>query len=163
MAFFLCAPAIIYLLFSLIQIIIDIYKGLFNTAFIKTFVMIIVTFLLNLLCEQGMSIISWVIVFIPFIFMTIIISLLLYVFGLNATTGSFQKYPSNITVDKDNNIIIYDPYYNYLLHPAYYENQSIFIPNPNASTTSTTNTNTSSATNNPPLPSGNSSDPSYQS
>ena len=31
----LCPPALIYLIFSLVQIIIDTLKGLYNTAFIK--------------------------------------------------------------------------------------------------------------------------------
>ena len=158
----LCTPAIIFVIFSLIQIIIDIYKGLFNTAFIKTIVMIIITFLLNMLCEGGMSIISWIIVFIPFIFMTVIITLLLYAFGLNTTTGTFQKYPNNITIDEDNNIIVYDPYDNYILHPAYYENESIFIPNPNALNETTQSTTVTDISNNY-FPSNSSSDPSYQS
>jgi hypothetical protein len=159
----LCAPAIIYLIFSLIQIILDILKGYLNTAFVKIIVMIIITFLLNLLCKGGLSIISWIIVFIPFIFMTVIITLLLYVFGLNATTGTFQKNPNNISnnisIDKNNNILIYDPYDNYEKHPAYYQNPNIFIPNPNASIKQTNNS--SSQNNN--LPNWITSDPSYHS
>jgi len=89
--FYLCAPAIIYLLFSITQIIIDTFRGLYNKVFIKIFVTILFTFFLNTLCQLGMSIISWIIVFIPFLFMTIIVSILLYIFGLNETTGSFEK------------------------------------------------------------------------
>ena len=44
----LCGPAIIYLIFSLTQIIIDLFKGLYNTAFMKTIVMTMVTLLLNI-------------------------------------------------------------------------------------------------------------------
>ena len=66
----LCAPALIYIAFSLTQVVIDTFKGLYNTAFFKFIVMIIITFLLNALCQSGMSIISWIIVFIPFIFMS---------------------------------------------------------------------------------------------
>jgi predicted membrane metal-binding protein len=84
----LCAPAIIYLTFSLIQIIIELFKGLYNTAFLKFIVMIMLTLLLNILCESGLGIVSWFIVFIPFILMTVITSLLLYIFGLNATKGT---------------------------------------------------------------------------
>ena len=40
----LCAPAIIYVIFSMIQIVIDTFKGLYNTAFMKSIVMIFVTF-----------------------------------------------------------------------------------------------------------------------
>jgi len=86
----LCAPAIIYLIFSITQILIDTFKGLYNTAFIKTIVATMVTLLLNILCSQGLSVVSWIIVFIPFILMTVIVSILLYVFGLDATTGKLN-------------------------------------------------------------------------
>ena len=86
----LCAPAIIYLVFSLTQIIIDTFKGLYNTAILKTIVMILITILLNALCDTGMGVISWIIVFIPFIFMTVIITLLLYIFGLDPASGKLN-------------------------------------------------------------------------
>jgi predicted membrane protein len=88
--FSLCAPALIYVAFSLTQIIIDTFKGLYNTAFFKVIVMVIITILLNSLCQSGMGIISWIIVFIPFIFMSLIVAILLYVFGLDPTTGSLN-------------------------------------------------------------------------
>jgi len=83
----LCAPALIYVAFSLAQIIIDTIKGLYNTAIIKVFVMIIITILLNTLCQTGMGIISWILVFIPFILMSVIVGILLYTFGLDPSTG----------------------------------------------------------------------------
>jgi hypothetical protein len=86
----LCPPAVIYLIFSLTQILIDSYKGLYNTAIIKGIVMVMVTLLLNILCEQGLSVVSWLIVFIPFILMTFIVSVLLYTFGLDASTGTLK-------------------------------------------------------------------------
>jgi len=88
--FNLCAPALIYVAFSLTQIIIDTFKGLYNTAFFKIIVMIIITILLNSLCEAGMGIVSWIIVFIPFIFMSVIVVILLYVFGLDPATGKLK-------------------------------------------------------------------------
>ena len=97
--FNLCAPALIYVAFSLTQIIIDTFKGLYNTAFFKVIVMIIITILLNALCESGMGIISWIIVFIPFIFMSVIIAILLYVFGLDPATGKL-----NLQYDKCNSL-----------------------------------------------------------
>jgi hypothetical protein len=163
----LCAPAIIYVIFSMIQIVIDTFKGLYNTAFMKSIVMIFVTFLLNLLCEGGLTIVSWIIVFVPFILMTVIVTMLLYIFGLNATTGqsnySCKKYPDNITVDANNNIIIYDPDYNYLKNPAYYKKPNIFIPNTNANTNTNTSIYNSQGQTQVPTPSFYSSDPSYQS
>ncbi len=77
-----CSPALLYIAFSITQIIIDIFKNLYQTAIIKFFVMIIFATILNILCNRGLTIISWVIVFIPFIMMTIITSLLLVAFGL---------------------------------------------------------------------------------
>jgi len=88
----LCGPALIYLVFSLTQIIIDIFKQLYNTAFLKFIVMIIFTILLNILCEKGLGIVSWMIVFVPFIFMTLITSILLFTFGLTPTTGKVGDY-----------------------------------------------------------------------
>jgi hypothetical protein len=86
----ICAPALIYIAFSLTQIIIDTFKGMYNTAFFKVIVMIIITLLLNALCQSGMSIISWIIVFVPFMFMSLIVGILLYVFGLDAATGTLN-------------------------------------------------------------------------
>ena len=94
----LCGPALLYVGFSLVQIIIDIFKELYNTAFLKFLIMIIFTIVLNILCDLGLGIISWLIVFIPFIFMTVITTLLLFVFGLDPKKGKY-KY----SVDDINN------------------------------------------------------------
>ena len=79
----LCGPALVYIGFSLIQIFIDIYAGVFNSAFLKFIIMIIFTLILNILCSLGFTVIAWVLVFIPIIMMTIISTLLLRVFGLD--------------------------------------------------------------------------------
>ena len=102
----ICSPAIIYLGFSLTQIIIDIYKSMYNTAFLKFIVSIIFTIILNILCERNLHIISWIIVFIPFIFMTIITTILLYIFGLDPFFGKL-KYDIQ-TYDDNNNIIYHE-------------------------------------------------------
>jgi hypothetical protein len=110
--FNLCPPALIYLVFSLTHIIIDTFKGLYNTAFFKLIVMIMVTFLLNILCEGGLSVVSWIIVFIPFIFMTIIVTMLLYIFGLDAASGTINykcKDSSNTTTTSTNQVTVVTP------------------------------------------------------
>lgn len=104
----LCAPALIYVAFSLTQIIIDTFKGLYNTAFFKVIVMIVITILLNALCQSGMGVVSWIIVFIPFIFMSVIVAILLYVFGLDAATGQLNFKCDNCdssSTDKGGNLI----------------------------------------------------------
>lgn len=140
----LCAPAIIYLIFSIIQIIIDTIKGLYNTALMKVIVMVMVTFLLQILCNRGLNVISWIIVFIPFILMTVIVSLLLYFFGLNSSTGKINytckdkekiidtttTTLQNIYTDSQGNIVIYDPYYDPVNSPVYYKSPNIIIPKP---------------------------------
>lgn len=148
----LCAPAIIYVIFSVTQILIDLYKGMYNTAFMKVIVASMVTLLLNILCERGLNVVSWIIVFIPFILMTIMVSMLLYFFGLDAATGTLDytckdresttKVVNNknntnnknnmkgVSQDVNGNILIYDPEYDEKMRPVYYEKPNIIVPNP---------------------------------
>jgi hypothetical protein len=79
---YICPPASLYLAFSIIQILIDMFRGEMDTAFLKFLVMIIFTIALNMLCASGLGIISWFIVFIPFILMTYITTILVFVFGI---------------------------------------------------------------------------------
>ena len=80
-------PALIYLIYATSHVIIDTYKGLYNTAFVEVWQAVLFTFLLNVLCQHGLGVISWLIISIPFILMTVIASVLLFVFGLNPATG----------------------------------------------------------------------------
>jgi hypothetical protein len=175
--FQLCTPSIIYLIFSITQILIDLYKGLYNTAFMKVIVASMVTLLLNILCERGLSGVSWVIVFIPFILMTLIVSVLLYFFGLDAASGTLDykckdqtgiksktntTYPEGISTDTYGNIIIYDPEYNPSLHPVYYQSPNIIVPNPHMNDHKNNNLIQDVETHYPVVP-GWSSSPEYQS
>lgn len=90
----LCGPALIYFVFAISQVIIDTGRGMYNTAMVKFMVTILITIMLNHLCSIGLGLISWFIVFIPFILMTLIISILLYVFGLDPKSGKLNlDYP----------------------------------------------------------------------
>ena len=91
----LCAPALIYIVFSITQITMDSLKGLYNVAFVKLFISLLFTILLNHLCQRGLGIISWIIVFIPFMLMSLIVALLLTMFGLDPSTGK-------LNIDKQN-------------------------------------------------------------
>ena len=86
----LCPPALIYLIFSFTQIVIDTLKGYYNMATMKLWVAFVFTILLNYLCQSGLGIISWIIVFVPFILMTVIVGILLVVFGLDPRTGKLR-------------------------------------------------------------------------
>jgi len=164
----LSAPAIIYLIFSITQILIDTFKGLYNTAFMKVIVTVMVTLLLNIMCERGLGVVSWIIVFIPFILMTVIVSMLLYIFGLDASTGNLNykcdgsksSCGNGITVDALGNVVIYDPNYNPSISPVYYESPNVIVPNPNA--TYYNQPTNAVVTQYPVVPHGTSS-PAYQS
>ena len=120
--FKLCPPALIYVVFSLAQILIDTFKGLYNTAFMKFVVSILVTLLLNGLCEGGLGIVSWIIVFIPFILMTFVVAMLLYIFGLNASIGASSVQTTTTTTTKSpqaSPVIKKDFIPNYSTSPAY--------------------------------------------
>ena len=84
----LCSPALLYLVFSVTQVVIDTIKGLYNVALLKFIMMILFTLLLNILCERGLGVISWIIVFIPFLLMSLITTILLFVFGLDPSSGN---------------------------------------------------------------------------
>jgi hypothetical protein len=140
----LCVPAIIYVIFSITQIIIDTYKGLYNTAIIKTIIMFMITTLLQILCDRGLNVVSWIIVFVPFILMTVIVSIILYVFGLKASTGLIDSTNNktnnsnndstacdkNVYKDSEGNIVIFHPYYDAKKNPVYYDLPNIIVPNP---------------------------------
>jgi len=87
----LCTPALIYLIFSVAQVLIDTFKGMYNTALIKILLTIVFTFLLNYLCQAGLGILSWIIIFIPFILMSVIVTMLLFVFKLDPKTGKVRR------------------------------------------------------------------------
>tara|TARA_Y100000992_G_scaffold302359_1_gene276226 strand:- start:3556 stop:4131 length:576 start_codon:yes stop_codon:yes gene_type:complete len=99
----LCSPAIIYLIFALTQIIIDIFKSLYNQAFFKFIQMVFFTLLLHILCSRGLGIVSWIIVFIPFILMTVITTILMLVFGLNPAEGDYTVDVDETGDDDDDN------------------------------------------------------------
>jgi len=94
----LCAPALIYLVFSLVQIIINIFNGLYNTALMNIIIATLITSLLNILCINNLKTISWLIVFIPFIFMTIVTLLIVYIFSSHIEPQDNIIVP-NISID----------------------------------------------------------------
>ena len=101
----LCSPALIYVAFSLTQVLLDVYQGLYNTAIMKSIIAVIITLLLNTLCSRGMGIVSWIIVFIPFILMTVIVTILLYIFGLDPASGKLNVICKNKKDGASGNLI----------------------------------------------------------
>ena len=82
----LCMPALIYLVFMMVHISIDLYYKLYNMVIVKICIGTLGTLLLNILCKNDMSIVAWLIVSIPFIMMTVIATFILVVLGLDPAT-----------------------------------------------------------------------------
>ena len=97
----ICMPALLYIGFTLTHIIIDIFKKLYNSALLKFILMIIFTTMLDLLCKSGLTVLSWIIVFLPFILLTAITALLLFSLGLSPDKG-FLKLTIDGDSDNDN-------------------------------------------------------------
>jgi hypothetical protein len=80
-------PALIFLIFSVTHVIVDMYKENYDKALYEFFISAIFTLLLNLLCRQGLGIVSWLIVSIPFLLMTTIAGILVYSLKVDPSTG----------------------------------------------------------------------------
>lgn len=65
---YLCTPAFIYFIISIIYLIISSFTN-FNIMFIiiKIFIIMFWSWFLNFLCSKGYSIISWLIILLPFL------------------------------------------------------------------------------------------------
>ena len=68
----------------------DSLKGMYNIAFVKLFISLLFTILLNHLCQRGLGIISWIIVFIPFMLMSLVSALLIVMLGMDVKTGKLN-------------------------------------------------------------------------
>ena len=77
----LCTPALIYLVFMLSHVIAT-FNDEYKNAIMQFILGLLMTGLLHFIVK-GMSIISWIIVFIPFIFYTYMIIIIYYVFGID--------------------------------------------------------------------------------
>jgi hypothetical protein len=131
----LCSPAIVYLILCSIQIILDLIYGLYNTAFVKFFVTIIITIALDLLCYLNLGFISWIFVLIPFIFMTFIVSLILFIFGWDAVSGKSVQTTYNNNYNNPKPVIKSPPYPPWMLPNTPPETDYLMITQPNAITT----------------------------
>ncbi len=82
-----CIPALIYLVYTIIYILVDIKNNLYNNMMIKIWISILVFGLLNVLCSYDLNIIAWLIICIPFIYMILVMAILIYVVQVNPSTG----------------------------------------------------------------------------
>lgn len=73
----ICTPAFVYMGFAMSGVAMDLVSGVYSAATSKAVVGVIITLLLSTLCRRGFTVLSWLIVLVPFALMTLIIMMLL--------------------------------------------------------------------------------------
>jgi ABC-type bacteriocin/lantibiotic exporter with double-glycine peptidase domain len=86
---YLCPPALIYIVFSTINIVLDISEAEYKNAFTHTIICAIFTCLLQIFCMANMSMLSWLLVFIPIILYTYMTVIIFLVFRLNPNNKQY--------------------------------------------------------------------------
>ena len=59
-----CPPALIFVIYMAIQVVIDIFQGYFNTAIVKIIILFIFGAGLNMLCQEGFTVVAWILIFV---------------------------------------------------------------------------------------------------
>jgi len=93
---YLCPPAILYIILSIISIIFIVITCKFPIIYhlINILVIILWTWLLNYICSIGYSVISWILVLLPIFFIILCI-----IFGLIALKEMTPEQLNEILVD----------------------------------------------------------------
>ena len=76
----LCPPALLYLLFIVVQIGLDLSLGLYMMAGAKVFFGAAAVYLLNVFCEVDLGVVSWAVIVTPFLMTALATSIAL---GMN--------------------------------------------------------------------------------
>lgn len=87
---YLCPPALLYVVFFLIQIVIEISHESYKQALTQSIICIIFTCIIQIFCNADLTLIAWLLVFIPVIMYTYMVLLIFMVFRLNPDKS--QKY-----------------------------------------------------------------------
>ena len=87
-----CSPALLYVFFTIIYTSIDLYNTKYTEAGVKLIIMIIMTVILNILCNRGQKILAYLVVFLPLMFMFHLSGLVLYIANEN---------PNDLNSDSD--------------------------------------------------------------
>ena len=92
----LCPPALLYLLYTVIHIGLDLSLGMFGTAMIKTVMGVAGVVILDALCSVDLGIVSWAIVATPFLMVALASSISL---GLGIDRMLYEKFSNPLTGD----------------------------------------------------------------
>ena len=80
---YLCPPAILYVVFFMISIVAELSEEKYKAAFTQTIICIIFTCILQLFCMANMSLLAWVLVFIPIMMYTYMVLIIFLVFRMS--------------------------------------------------------------------------------
>ncbi len=80
---YLCPPALLYVVFFMISIVAELSEAKYKTAFTQTIICIIFTCVLQLFCMANMSLLAWVLVFIPIMMYTYMVLIIFLVFRMS--------------------------------------------------------------------------------
>jgi len=121
----ICTPAIVYSVIVSTQIIIDTLKGFYQYAFLKFIIMIIITLLINFLCQRELTSVAWVIVLIPYIYIIFLTFLLIYLFGFDVISKKLNiqtNTPVTTNTSTSNNITTNTPNIYFLFPSSFFGN-----------------------------------------
>jgi hypothetical protein len=71
----LCPPALLYLVYIVVQVGLDLSLGLFLTAVVKLVAGVASTFILNAFCSVDLGVVSWAVIATPFIMTALAMSI----------------------------------------------------------------------------------------
>ena len=97
----LCPPAVLYLIYIMVLIGLDLGLGLYITAGVKLLSGIICVLLLDSFCDVDLGIVSWVVISTPFIITALATSIAL---GLNLDKGLQTLAVEHFTGEKGGEI-----------------------------------------------------------
>lgn len=100
----LCPPALLYMLFIVIQVGLDVSLGLILTAVVKLIMGVAGTVILNAFCSVDLGVVSWAIIATPFIMTALAMSISLGL-GLDRMATQYLKesFTSPLTADNKKN------------------------------------------------------------
>lgn len=99
----LCPPALLYLIYIVVQIGLDLSLGLYIMALMKLVNGAVATIILNAFCGVDLGVVSWVIIATPFIITALATSIALGL-GLDRTIGTYVKEKfTPLTADNSKN------------------------------------------------------------
>lgn len=86
----ICPPALIYVIYMTIQVVLDIFQGFYNRSIVKIILLFLIGAGLNMLCKNGYFVLAWILVFVPFVLMSLVVVTILYLLKKKETSGDVK-------------------------------------------------------------------------